>query len=85
MRYDFHDKLSAAECHEKTGRRLGVNTVSYDSVKVWFLQYKARNFYNEGEPRSDRIIENGCIQLKQTIDKDRNASSQTIAVLLNVW
>lgn len=82
MHYEFRGKPSADECHGKMGKRLGVNAVSYDTVKVRFLQFKSRNFCAEGEPHSDRLIENGCTQLKQTIDKDRNVSSQTIAVVL---
>ncbi|GBN12204.1 hypothetical protein AVEN_77092-1 [Araneus ventricosus] len=36
---------------------LGINTVSYDTVKVWFLKFKAGNFDIEDEPRSGRHIE----------------------------
>ncbi|GBN12198.1 hypothetical protein AVEN_77088-1 [Araneus ventricosus] len=36
---------------------LGISTVSYDTVKVWFLKFKAGNFDIEDEPCSGRHIE----------------------------
>ncbi|GBM80453.1 Histone-lysine N-methyltransferase SETMAR [Araneus ventricosus] len=63
---------------------LGINTVSYDSVKVWFRKFKAGNFDIEDEPRSGRPIEVDCEQLKHIIDQDRNVSTRTIAVELDV-
>ncbi|GBM27523.1 Histone-lysine N-methyltransferase SETMAR [Araneus ventricosus] len=62
---------------------LGINTVSYDKVKVWFQKFKAGNFDIEDEPRSGRHIEVDCEQLKQIIDQERNVSTQTIALELD--
>ncbi|GBO00614.1 hypothetical protein AVEN_139202-1 [Araneus ventricosus] len=63
---------------------LGINTVSYDTVKVWFRTFKAGNFDIEDEPRSGRHIEVDCEQLKKIIDQDRNVSTRTIALELDV-
>ncbi|GBM57387.1 Histone-lysine N-methyltransferase SETMAR [Araneus ventricosus] len=63
---------------------LGINTVSYDAVKVWFLNFKAGNFDSEDEPLSGRPIEVNCELLKQIIDQDRNVSTRTIALELDV-
>ncbi|KMQ81406.1 histone-lysine n-methyltransferase setmar [Lasius niger] len=63
---------------------LGINTVSYDTVKVWFRKFKAGNFDIEDEPRSGRPIEVDCEQLKQIIDQDRNVSTRTIALELDI-
>ncbi|GBN91453.1 hypothetical protein AVEN_14730-1 [Araneus ventricosus] len=84
MYYEFRNKLSATECHQKMCENLGINTVSYDTVKVWFRKFKAGNFDIEDEPRSCRPIEVDCEQLKQIIDQDRNASTRTIALELDV-
>ncbi|GBM36339.1 Histone-lysine N-methyltransferase SETMAR [Araneus ventricosus] len=82
--YEFRNKLSATECHQKMCESLGINTVSYDTIKVWFQKFKARNFDIEDEPRSGRPIEVDCEQLKQIIDQDRNVSTRTIALELDV-
>ncbi|GBL88198.1 Histone-lysine N-methyltransferase SETMAR [Araneus ventricosus] len=63
---------------------LGINTVSYDTIKVWFQKFKSRNFDIEDEPRSGRPIEVDCEQLKQNIDQDRNVSTRTIVLELDV-
>ncbi|GBM04174.1 Mariner Mos1 transposase [Araneus ventricosus] len=84
MYYEFRNKLSATECHQKMCESLGINTLSYDTVKVWFWKFKAGNFDIEDEPRSDRSIEVDCEQLKQIIDQDRNVSTRAIALELNV-
>ncbi|GBN21362.1 Histone-lysine N-methyltransferase SETMAR [Araneus ventricosus] len=63
---------------------LGINTVSYDTVKVWFRKFKAGNFDIEDEPRFGRPIEVDCEQLKKIIDQDRNVSTRTIALELDV-
>ncbi|GBL95444.1 hypothetical protein AVEN_154833-1 [Araneus ventricosus] len=63
---------------------LGINTVSYDRVKVWFRKFKAGNFDIEVEPRSFCPIEVDCEQLKQIIDQDRNVSTRTIALGLEL-
>ncbi|GBM30023.1 Histone-lysine N-methyltransferase SETMAR [Araneus ventricosus] len=63
---------------------LGINTVSYDTVKVWFRKFKAENFNIEDEPRSGHPIEVDCEQLKQIIDQDRNVSTQTIMLELDI-
>ncbi|GBM01617.1 hypothetical protein AVEN_60029-1 [Araneus ventricosus] len=82
MYYEFRNKLSATECHQKLCESLGINTVSYDTIKVWFRKFKARNF-DIDEPRSGRPIEVDCEQLKQIIVQDRNVSAQTIALELD--
>ncbi|GBM35843.1 Histone-lysine N-methyltransferase SETMAR [Araneus ventricosus] len=84
MYYEFRNKLSATECHQKMCESLGINTVSYDAVKVWFRKFKAGNFDIEDEPRSGRPIEVDCEQLKQIIDQDKNVSTRTIALELDV-
>ncbi|GBM27030.1 Histone-lysine N-methyltransferase SETMAR [Araneus ventricosus] len=63
---------------------LGINTVSYDTVKVWFRKFTAGNFDTEDETRSGRPIEVDCEQLKQIIHQDRNVSTRTIALELDV-
>ncbi|GBM10465.1 hypothetical protein AVEN_263373-1 [Araneus ventricosus] len=63
---------------------LGINTVSYDTVKVWFWKLKAGNFDIEDEPRSGRPIEVNCEQLKHIIDQYRNVSTRTIVLELEV-
>ncbi|GBN80024.1 hypothetical protein AVEN_180621-1 [Araneus ventricosus] len=78
MYYEFRNNRSATECHQKMCGSLGINTVSYDTVKVWFRKFKAGNFHTEDEPRSGRPIEVGCEQLEQIIDQDRNVSTRTI-------
>ncbi|GBM88406.1 Mariner Mos1 transposase [Araneus ventricosus] len=82
--YYFRNKLSATECHQKMCESLGINTVSYDTVKVWFRKFKAGNFDIEDEPRSGRPIGVYCEQLKQIIDQGRNVSTQTTALELDV-
>ncbi|GBM36560.1 Histone-lysine N-methyltransferase SETMAR [Araneus ventricosus] len=84
MYYEFRYKRSATECHQKMCESLGINTVSYDTVKVWFQKFKAGNFDTEDEPRSCRPIEVDCEQLKQIIDQDKNVSKRTIALELDV-
>ena len=84
MYYEFCNKLSATECHQKMCESLGINTVSYDTVKVWFRKFKAGNFNIENEPRSGRPIEVDCEQLKQIIDQDRNISTRNITLQLDV-
>ncbi|GBM63764.1 hypothetical protein AVEN_43376-1 [Araneus ventricosus] len=85
MYYEFRNKLSATECHQKMCESLGINTVSYDTIKVWFRKLKAGTFDIEDEPRSGRPIEVGCEQLKQIIDQDGNVSTRTIALELDVF
>ncbi|GBN32872.1 Histone-lysine N-methyltransferase SETMAR [Araneus ventricosus] len=63
---------------------LGINTASYDTVKVWFRKFKAGNFDIEDEPRSGHPIEVDCEQFKQIIEQDRNVSTRTIALELDV-
>ncbi|GBM83257.1 hypothetical protein AVEN_256574-1 [Araneus ventricosus] len=58
---------------------VSINTVSYDTIKVWFRKFKAENFDLEDEPRSGRPIEVDSEQLKQIIHQDRNVSSRTVA------
>ncbi|GBN58105.1 hypothetical protein AVEN_197855-1 [Araneus ventricosus] len=82
MYYEFRNKLSATECHQKMCESLGVNTVPYDTVKVWFRKFKAGKLDIEDEPCSGRLIEVDCEQLKQIIDQDRNVS--TIVLELDV-
>ncbi|GBN36479.1 Histone-lysine N-methyltransferase SETMAR [Araneus ventricosus] len=84
MYYEFHSKLRATECHQKMCESLGINTVSYDTVEVWFWKLKAGNFDIEDEPHSGHPIEVDCEQLKQIIDQDRNLSTLTIASELDV-
>ncbi|GBM99974.1 Histone-lysine N-methyltransferase SETMAR [Araneus ventricosus] len=62
---------------------LGITTVSYDAVKVWFRKFKAGSFDIEDEPRSGRPIEVDCEQLKQIIGQDKNVS--TIALELDFY
>ncbi|GBN71226.1 Histone-lysine N-methyltransferase SETMAR [Araneus ventricosus] len=85
MYYEFRNKLSATKCHQKMCGSLGINTVSNDEVKVWFRKFKAGNFDIEDEPRSGRPIEVDCEQLKQIIAQDRNVSTRTIALELDVY
>ena len=59
---------------------LSFNTVSYDTVKVWFRKFKAGNLDIKDEPRSGHPAEVHCDKLKQIIDQDRNVSTQTIAL-----
>ncbi|GBN09646.1 Histone-lysine N-methyltransferase SETMAR, partial [Araneus ventricosus] len=54
------------------------------TVKVWFRKFKAGNFDIEDEPRSGRPIEVDCEQLKHIIDQDRNVSTRTIALELDI-
>ncbi|GBL99338.1 Histone-lysine N-methyltransferase SETMAR [Araneus ventricosus] len=84
MNYEFRNKLSASKCHQKMCESLGINTVSYDTIKVWFRKFKAGNFDIEDEPRSGCPIEVDCEQLKHIIDQDRNVSTRTIALDLDV-
>ncbi|GBN69784.1 Histone-lysine N-methyltransferase SETMAR [Araneus ventricosus] len=63
---------------------LDINTVSYDTVKVWFRKFKAGDFDIEDEPRSGRPIEVDCEHLKQIIDQVRNVSTRTIALELDI-
>ncbi|GBO36488.1 hypothetical protein AVEN_74870-1, partial [Araneus ventricosus] len=72
MYYDFHNKLGTTLCHHKICESLGINTVSYDTVKVWFQKFIAGNFNIEDEPCSGRSIEVDCEQLKEIIDQDGN-------------
>ncbi|GBM09193.1 Histone-lysine N-methyltransferase SETMAR [Araneus ventricosus] len=84
MYYEFRNKLGATECHQKTCESLGINTVSYDTVKVWFRKFKGGNFDIEDEPPSGHPIEVDCEQLKRIIDQDRIVSTRTIALELDV-
>ncbi|GBM10320.1 hypothetical protein AVEN_50028-1 [Araneus ventricosus] len=84
MYYEFRNKLNATECHQKMCESLGINTVSYDTVKVWFWKFKAGNFDIEDETHSGCPIEVDCEQLKQIIDQDRKVSTQTIALELDI-
>ncbi|GBO05467.1 Histone-lysine N-methyltransferase SETMAR [Araneus ventricosus] len=84
MDYVFRNKFNATKFHQKMCESLGINTVSYDTVKVWFRKFKAGTFDIEDEPRSGHPIEVDCEQLKQIIDQDRNVSTQTIALELEV-
>nr|XP_042912153.1 histone-lysine N-methyltransferase SETMAR-like [Parasteatoda tepidariorum] len=84
MYYEFRNKLSVTECHKKMCQSLGFNTVSYDTVKVWFRMFNRGNLNIEDEPRSGRPIEVDYDQLKQIIDQDRNISTRTIALELDV-
>lgn len=36
---------------------LGINAVSYDTIKVWFRKFKAGHFDIEDESRSGRPVE----------------------------
>ncbi|GFW56798.1 histone-lysine n-methyltransferase setmar [Trichonephila clavipes] len=63
---------------------LGFNTVSYDTVKVWFRKFKTGNFSIKDEPLSARPIEVNCDQLKQIVDQDRKISTRTIALDLDI-
>ncbi|GBN11876.1 Histone-lysine N-methyltransferase SETMAR [Araneus ventricosus] len=63
---------------------LGINTVSYDTVKVWFRKFKDENFDIEDESRPGRAIKVDCEQLKQIINQDRNVSARIIALELDV-
>ncbi|GBM98915.1 hypothetical protein AVEN_58187-1 [Araneus ventricosus] len=69
---------------KKMCESLGINIVSYDTVKVWFRKFKPGDFDIEDEPRSGLPIEVDCDQLKQIIDEDRNVSTRTIALELDV-
>ncbi|GBL90578.1 hypothetical protein AVEN_179484-1 [Araneus ventricosus] len=84
MYYELRNKLSATECHQNTCESLGINTVSYDTVKVWFWKFKTGNFDIEDEPRPGRPIEVDCEQLKQITDQDKNVSARTIALELDI-
>ncbi|GBL91829.1 Histone-lysine N-methyltransferase SETMAR [Araneus ventricosus] len=83
MYYEFRNKLNVTKWHQKICESLGINTVSYETVKVWFQKLKEGNFDIEDEPRSGRPIEVDCEKLKQIIDQDRNVSTQ-IALELDV-
>ncbi|PRD28562.1 UNVERIFIED_CONTAM: Histone-lysine N-methyltransferase SETMAR [Trichonephila clavipes] len=65
-------------------KSLGFNTVSYDTVKVWILTFKAGNLDIEDEPRSGRSVEVDCDPLKQIIDQDINVSTRTMALDFDV-
>ncbi|GBN18846.1 Histone-lysine N-methyltransferase SETMAR, partial [Araneus ventricosus] len=52
--------------------------------KAWFFKFKAGNFDIEDEPCSGHSIEVDCEQLKQIIDQDRNVSTQTITLELDI-
>ncbi|GBM09102.1 hypothetical protein AVEN_5286-1 [Araneus ventricosus] len=82
MYYEYRNKLSATKCHQKMCERLGVTTVSYDTVKVWFRKFKAGDFDIEDERHSGHRIEVDYEQLKQIIAQDRNVSTRTIALEL---
>ncbi|GBO23604.1 Histone-lysine N-methyltransferase SETMAR [Araneus ventricosus] len=82
--YEFRNKLIATEFQEMC-ESLGIDTVSYDTVKVWFRKFRAGNFHIEDEPRSGRPIEVDCEQLKQIINQDRNISTRTIELELDVF
>ncbi|GBN78897.1 Histone-lysine N-methyltransferase SETMAR [Araneus ventricosus] len=84
MYYEFRNKLSATICHQQMCKSLGINTVSYDTIQVWFRKFKARNFEIEDEPRSGHTIEVDCEQLKRIIDQHRYVSTRTIALELDV-
>ncbi|GBM26421.1 hypothetical protein AVEN_139372-1 [Araneus ventricosus] len=75
MYYEFRNKISVTECHQKVCESLGINTISYDTLKICLRKFKAGNFDIEDEPRSGRPIEVDCEQLKQIIDQDRNVST----------
>ncbi|GBN21963.1 Histone-lysine N-methyltransferase SETMAR [Araneus ventricosus] len=72
--------------HEASGTviKAGSKVKHLKSVKVWFWKFKAGNFDIDDEPRSGRPIEVDCEQLKQIIDQDRNVSTRTIALELDV-
>ena len=57
---------------QKMCESLGLDIVSYDTVKIWFRKFKALNFDIEDEPRSGRPAKVDCDKLKQIIDQDRN-------------
>ncbi|GBN99186.1 hypothetical protein AVEN_262565-1 [Araneus ventricosus] len=83
MYYEFRNKLSTTKCHQKCDSS-GINTFSYDTVKVWFRKFKAGNFDINDEQRSGRPIEVDCEQLEQITDQDRNVSTRNIALELDV-
>ncbi|GBN35184.1 PiggyBac transposable element-derived protein 3 [Araneus ventricosus] len=56
----------------------------WNCIKVWFRKFKAGNFDIEDEPRSGRPTKVDCEELKQMIDQDRNVSTRTIALELDV-
>lgn len=62
----------------------GINIVSYDIVKVWFQTFISITFDTEDEPRSGHPIKVDCEQLLQIIVLNRNVSTYTIALELNV-
>ena len=78
MYYEFQNKLCATECHKKMCESFGFNTVSYDTVKVWFWKFKAGNFNIEDEPCSGRPAEVDCDKLKQIIDQDRHVQDELL-------
>ncbi|GBO18214.1 hypothetical protein AVEN_205745-1 [Araneus ventricosus] len=53
-------------------------------IQSKFRKFKAGNFDIEDESRSGSRTEVDCEQLKQIIDQDRNVSTQTIALELDV-
>lgn len=53
-------------------------------VKVWFRKFNAGNFNIEDKTHSGRPIEVDCEQIKQIINQDKNVSTRTIALELNV-
>lgn len=59
---------------QKLGERLGINRVSYDTVKVLFGNFKSWNCDIEHEPHSGRIIKINCDMLKQINDSNKNVS-----------
>ena len=65
---------------QKMYESLGFNTVSYDTVKIWFRKRKAGNFDTEDESCSGRPAKVDCDKLKQIINQDRNTSTQTIVL-----
>ncbi|GBN66449.1 Histone-lysine N-methyltransferase SETMAR [Araneus ventricosus] len=80
------DLVTEFQFQRTPGLRLGskMTPIACDLVKVWFRKFKAGNIDIEDEPRSGRPIEVRCEQLKQIIDQDRNVSTRTIALELDV-
>lgn len=82
--YECHNNLGTAEYQKKMYESLGINIVSYDTVKDQFRISKAGNFDNEVEARSRRPNKVDCEQLKQIIDQDINISTRTTALQLEI-
>lgn len=65
-------------------KSLGILTVFYDTIKVWFRKFETRNFDISAESSSGRPTEVDCEQFKQIIYQEKSVSTQTIALELDV-